>query len=273
MLSAKLRDTSSMHDAQKDPEGSPLAGTWPLWNALYPLRERRGGYGFHIAVLFFVGFLGLAGYHSTLLYNNARDLTAWNPESAWDTAVPAMPWTVYIYLTLYFYFPIPAFLADRSDRGCREMAILGQGMLLLFALSCSVFMISPAEVTVRLQMEELMPMMGPALESIFSIIYDVDRAWNSWPSLHVSESLLVVLFVQRWTEIRAEEFPRRKLWMCAFWIAWVLLSLSIITTKQHFIWDMVTGGLLGWALWKLYILPRLDRRLRSEHQVSVATSS
>ena len=70
-------------------------------------------------------------------------------------------------------------------------------------------------------------------------------------------------------EVAGVQFDR----MGAFWIAWVLLSLSIITTKQHFIWDMVTGGLLGWALWKLYILPRLDRRLRSEHQVSVATSS
>jgi len=146
-------------------------------------------------------------------------------------------------------------------------------MLLLFALSFSVFMLFPAEVTVRTQMEALMPSMTPLLESIFSVMYDIDRVWNSWPSLHVSESLLIVLFVQRWLEIRAEEFPRRKLWMSAFWIAWILLSVSIITTKQHFIWDMITGGLLGWALWKLYILPRLDQRIRTERRVSVATSS
>ena len=261
-----------MSEAQKDPD-SPLSGTWPIWSPLYRLREHRDGYGFHIAVLFLVGVLGLAGYHSTLFFCNARELTVWNPESAWDSTIPALPWTVYIYLTLYFYFPIPAFLADRSERGCRELAILGQGMLLLFALSCSVFMLSPAEVTIRPQMEALMPSMSPLLESIFSIIYDIDRAWNSWPSLHVSESLIIVLFSQRWLELRAEEFPRRKLWMGAFWIAWVLLSLSIITTKQHFIWDMVTGGLLGWALWKLYILPRLDQRLRAEPRVSVAPSS
>ena len=262
-----------MSEAQKDPEEFPLSGTWPLWSPLYRLRGHRAGYGFHIAVLLFVGVLGLAGYHSTLLFCNERGLTAWNPESTWDSAIPALPWTVYIYLTLYFYFPIPAFIADRSPRGCRELAILGQGMLLLFALSFSVFMLFPAEVTVRTQMEALMPSMTPLLESIFSVMYDIDRVWNSWPSLHVSESLLIVLFVQRWLEIRAEEFPRRKLWMSAFWIAWVLLSLSIITTKQHFIWDMVTGGLLGWALWKFYILPRLDQRIRTEPRVSVATSS
>lgn len=261
-----------MSEAQKDPY-SPLSGTWPLWSPLYRLREYRDGYGFHIAVLFLVGILGLAGYHSTLLFSNERGLTAWSPENAWDSMVPALPWTVYIYLTLYFYFPIPAFLADRSERGCRELAILGQGMLLLFALSFGVFILFPAEVTVRTQMEALMPSMTPLLESIFSIMYDIDRAWNSWPSLHVSESLLIVLFVQRWLEIRAEEFPRRKLWMGAFWIAWALLSLSIITTKQHFIWDMVTGGLLGWALWKLYILPRLEQRIRTERRVSVATST
>jgi membrane-associated phospholipid phosphatase len=262
-----------MSEAQKDPEESPLSGTWPLWSPLYRLREHRNGYGFHIAVLFFVGVLGLAGYHSTLLFCNERGLTAWNPESTWDSAIPALPWTVYIYLTLYFYFPIPAFIADRSPRGCRELAILGQGMLLLFALSFSVFMLFPAEVTVRTQMEALMPSMTPLLESIFSVMYDIDRVWNSWPSLHVSESLLIVLFVQRWLEIRAEEFPRRKLWMSAFWIAWILLSVSIITTKQHFIWDMITGGLLGWALWKLYILPRLDQRIRTERRASLATTA
>lgn len=37
--------------------------------------------------------------------------------------------------------------------------------------------------------------------------------------------------------------------MYLLWPAWLGLSISVLTTKQHFIWDAITGTLLGLAIW------------------------
>lgn len=249
------------------------SGVWRLWSPLYLLRERCDGYGFHLGVMTVLSLLGLAGYHSTLLFSEERGVTAWDPTSLWDATVPPMPWSILVYLTLYLYFPLPILLSERNQRGRRELALLGQGMILLFLISYAFFVFMPAEVGVRTQMEQLVPSMHPRLASLFEIVYFFDRPWNSWPSLHVSESLLIVLFVRRWLNIRADEFPRRRLWVAGLWIAWVSLSFSILTTKQHFIWDLVTGGLLGALIWWSYILRRLEQRLTTREASQAPTSA
>jgi hypothetical protein len=262
-----------MTDDNCDYEDLHAGGAWRLWSPLYSLRDHLRGYGFHFAVMIIISTAGILGYHSTLLFADGRGVTTWDPTSTWDTALPAMPWTVLVYLTLYLYLPLPILSAGRSNRGRRELAILGQGMLLLFLISYAFFVFMPAEVSVRTQMEALVPTMHPQLGRIFEIVYLIDRPWNSWPSLHVSQSLLIALFVQRWLTLRAAELPLHRFSSCAMWIAWIVLSLSILTTKQHFIWDMLSGGLLGALIWWSYILPRFEQRATSRQTSSVPSSA
>ncbi len=233
------------------------AGVWRIWAPLYRIRERCNGYAFHVALLISISFVGLAGYHWSNLLAEERGLTVWDPTSEWDTTVPPLPWSILIYLTLYFYYPLPFLVAGRTQRGRNELALVAQGTILLFLFSYGFFLLVPAEVVVRTQMEHLVPSMHPRLADLYDLVYFIDRPWNSWPSLHVSASLLIVLFVQRWLSIRAAEFRRRRLYTATIWVAWLALSLSVVTTKQHFIWDMVSGAGIGALLWWAYMLPRL----------------
>jgi len=262
-----------MTDTRHEFDSIHATGAWKIWRPFYHRHERWNGYAFHILLMAILSIVGLAGYESTLLFSAERGVTAWDPTSQWDTTVPPLPWSIFIYLTLYLYFPLPILLAERTQRGRRELAFLAQGMILLFLTSYAFFLLMPAEVGVRTQMEQLVPSMHPRLANLFDVVYYFDRPWNSWPSLHVSESLLIVLFTQRWLGIRAEEFPNRSPWMAGLWIAWVALSLSILTTKQHFIWDMVSGAGLGALIWWYYILPKLEQRTASPQAASVATSA
>ena len=43
------------------------------------------------------------------------------------------------------------------------------------------------------------------------------------------------------------------------WVDWAALSMSILTTKQHYLWDMFTGGALGLALWYWHTKPVIDQ--------------
>lgn len=226
---------------------------------MYRLAERWNGFGFHLVLLGALCVVALVGYDSTLRFADHRGFTAWDPTSPWDDVVPALPWTILIYLTLYFYFPLPLLVADRTRRGRCEFALFIQGMLLLFGISFGCFLLLPAEIVVRTEMEQLVPSMGPAIASLYGLLYELDRPWNAWPSLHVSESLMLVLFVQRCLTNRATDFPRRKFYLTVVWIGWLTLALSILTTRQHFVWDLVSGTLLGTLLWRVYVVPRFRR--------------
>jgi membrane-associated phospholipid phosphatase len=134
-------------------------------------------------------------------------------------------------------------------------------MVLLFLVSYGVFLTLPVEIVVRAQMEELVPSMSSPFAELFQLVYLLDRPWNAWPSLHVSGSLLIVLFIDYCWSVKEVVSTRQVCLRVTLWLAWVALALSILTTKQHFLWDMVSGALLGVLAWRWYVGPRLHRSL------------
>ena len=117
----------------------------------------------------------------------------------------------------------------------------------------------PAETHVRAEMEELVEAGGFPTLGLYELLYMVDRPWNAWPSLHVSESLLLTLHIQRCLQARATRGRFTKACLAAIWTGWVLLSLSVLTTRQHFVWDLISGAGLGALLWVVYVRPRCRR--------------
>jgi membrane-associated phospholipid phosphatase len=68
-------------------------------------------------------------------------------------------------------------------------------------------------------------------------IYANDKDYNAFPSAHIYVTTLVVCFYNIW-------FKKQR-WL---WIVWlVIVSLSTLFTRQHYILDPIGGILLGWT--------------------------
>jgi hypothetical protein len=241
---------------------SALRRPWPAWRPVWERRERLGG-----ELVTVVGFLAIAlvngvGYPLLARVMQAHGVTVWDPTTALDAWIPALPWTVLLYSTMYLYYPVGVGCAPRSDEGRTELCLHVQGQLLLALISYAVFVLLPAEIHLNAVMQEQLAHEPAWLQRIYEALYAVDRPWNAWPSLHVSQSLFVLLCVLRWMQLdlpgRRPWLPRgraRRILVPALWIAWCAMALSILTTKQHFVWDGLTGALLALGIWRFYFLP------------------
>jgi len=89
-------------------------------------------------------------------------------------------------------------------------------------------------------------------------LYELDPPYNCFPSLHVAHS-----FVSALTCYRVNRGVGIAGAICA-----VLVGISTLFTKQHYILDVIAGILLAWAAYAIFLrryprseVPDLERRL------------
>ena len=227
-----------------------IPGIWKIWNFT---KSRKSNVGFLLSMAA-IDVAILAPFYVIINHlMSMRGTTVFDPVTSIDLAIPFMAWTVVIYLSLfYLFYPLPLISMPNSQRGRNEALILSQSMILLFVISNTWFVLFPAEVHLRTQAVDGADTMHPFFLSMYEGLWSIDEPYSAWPSLHVSSALLFTLFAIRWWK----DWPVRQ-WAIGIW--WVLMSLSILTTKQHFILDLITGMLVMWPIWKWYIQPALDR--------------
>jgi membrane-associated phospholipid phosphatase len=157
------------------------------------------------------------------------------PMTAIDRAVPFMPWTGWIYATV-FPFPLLAVALVDDDRGVRTTLASFIGVTtVLFA----IFLAYPT-VYPRPELSG-----GGFLALPLALIYRLDLPRNCLPSGHVTAAFLTAFSVRQCR-------PRLGA-VLIFWAA--VISISTLTTKQHYFWDVVAGVLLstaGYAAAHLY---------------------
>jgi membrane-associated phospholipid phosphatase len=148
-----------------------------------------------------------------------------------DFAFPFMPWTGWIYATVYVMPLLPTiFVSERNE-------ILG--MLWAFIIGATVcftvFLIYPTTFP-----RPVLEHTGLATLPLY-LFHQVDTPQNCLPSGHVTFSFLSAFFMYRVN-------PK---WG-AYLILWaVLIAISTLTTKQHYLWDVVTGYLLARVSYKI----------------------
>ena len=223
---------------------------WPIWK--FPL-SRGSRLGFLLSMAAIDLLICAPTYLIPNHFMGWQGTTVLDPTTSLDLAIPFMAWTIVIYLSLfYFFYPLPLISTPGDKRGRYEALIMSQSMIVLFVISNIWFLICPAEIHIRSQALDNVDTMHPVFLAMFEGLWFMDEPYNAWPSLHVSSAGLFTFFAIRWWKGK----PMRQ-WAVGIW--WILMSLSILTTKQHFMLDMITGALILVPLRKWQIQPSLTR--------------
>lgn len=146
-----------------------------------------------------------------------------------DLAIPFLPNTVWIYISEYVFF-VAVYIT------CRDMINLNKyfySFLILQVISVLIFCVWPTTYP-----RDLFPLphdLNQLTYFAFSSLRSADTPANCCPSLHVSSvylSAFIFLNDQR------KKFPFFFLWGTA-------IAISTLTTKQHYLVDVVTGFMMA----------------------------
>jgi hypothetical protein len=150
------------------------------------------------------------------------------PLTALDRALPFWPWTSGPYLLLLFSdLLLPSLLIDRA----------------LFRRVVVAMLLS---MTINLVLWALIPTVYPRPAAppsttwgagLYNALMGLDTPANCFPSAHISLPTVTCWGVTR-------QYPRAA---AGVWVGFAVLSLSILTTKQHYVADLL-GGLVSGAL-------------------------
>lgn len=221
---------------------------WAIWTPHWDARGSIKIFWYTLIVLIVAMALPYTIINQIMGY---FDRSVMDPIMPIDSMVPFVGWTFIIYLTLYFYYPAAAWFGRENDPKIREMFAFYQALFVMTWIVNIIFIIFPTEVYIRDQI----PADVRAGEGFWGfwfgdLMHNTDMPYNAWPSLHVVQSLLIVLLLRRWGTISG--------WKEVFvWIAWIGLCISVMTTKQHFFWDLITGIATGLACWYWMCIPAM----------------
>jgi membrane-associated phospholipid phosphatase len=169
--------------------------------------------------------LALAYTLFSVLYLGAAALPLAPPTtlspSAFDDAIPRLPWTVWVYLSQFPFLGFVYWQACGTVAWARNL----RAMLAATVASVSVFVLWPTRIAQGTIDADA------ATTLAFGVLYGTDPATNCVPSLHVSLALLGAAGF--WPE------RSRLAGACLGWAA--LIAVSTLTTKQHYGVDVVAG--------------------------------
>ncbi len=178
--------------------------------------------------------------------------TAFDPKLPLDSFIPYVPMMNIAYFSFYIYYVLIPLFA-RTDLHHKCAIIFSQRLFVVTLPVFLMFLFLPVEVDLRSEVEG-----EDILTRLLSLIHGVDQPYNAWPSLHVGHSLCVVLSVPLVYNIN-------KFAHAALWIAWLLLSISTMTTQQHYLFDVITGILFALIVHYKFIRPVVTKCIEGEY--------
>ena len=193
-------------------------------------------------------FATTACYFCVAGLSAVRGITVFDPAQLFvvgghslDSRIPYLPWTLVVYRWSYgLFFLLPVLTYPKTESGALELSKLYRGLVMITLAACVVFILCPAEITRRVAADY----QGGSTfnHEMIQLLHKLDLPFNTWPCMHVALPGLVTLVVTRWLE--------RRRWVVLLWVCWAAMSISTLTVKQHFIWDVITGALLALAYWQ-----------------------
>lgn len=181
------------------------------------------------------------------------------PEVALDRWLPLLPSWALVYGALYLFLILLPVLVLQQDELIRRTV---RAYLAVWIVSFVSFLLYP---TVAPRPDELLGD-GFAVWGL-RFLYGADAPYNCFPSLHVAHS-----FVSALACYRVNRGLGRFALVCA-----VLVAVSTLLIKQHYVVDVVVGAVLAWVAYLAFLrgfprtkIPEFDRRVAPALAVCVA---
>ena len=223
-----------------------------FWGKTWARREMMNGNLFPLEV-FLLGIIFIAVPYfgsNNIAHLYLNDAFSVFPENSYDRSDPVINWMIIPYAALYLFYPATLILAPKDDKGRLELVSAMQ-MLILATLFCVIFfLLFPAEVDMRDAID--WDSMNGIETILFEFIHTSDKPWNAWPSLHIVHSYCLARMMTHWLNNNYSETKWAKPFLVLLWIEWSLLCISILTTKQHYMFDLFSGMFVGYAAWRVF---------------------
>lgn len=156
--------------------------------------------------------------------------------SQFEESIPFLPWTIWIYIGLYPAYLTWALLSYKDEI---EMNKTLYGFATIGLLSCIIFILYPVSYP-----RDLFPLSQESslTNKIFAMTRAIDKPSNCLPSLHVG---LCFLFAYGFYNENKTKF-----WVSIF--CSTLIAISTLTTKQHYIVDILASLLLSTGIYLFF---------------------
>jgi membrane-associated phospholipid phosphatase len=171
---------------------------------------------------------------------------------AWERAIPFVEWTIVPYLSIVVFFVASFFAGQRHDNYRAQLNIHVTRLALVLAISLVCFALAPLRYTFE----------RPATTGLTGLLFDAlhtfDMPYNRAPSLHIS--VLVLL----WVRFAGCAFGLLRI---ALSVWFTLIGVSVLTTYQHHVIDVLGGVVTGGVgLWVSGPLMNIARQARQSAQ-------
>ncbi|HEX9444751.1 MAG TPA: phosphatase PAP2 family protein [Candidatus Binatia bacterium] len=150
-----------------------------------------------------------------------------------DDWIPYRPRWVWIYS--FLYYPVILYV-NWTVRSPGQFTRIAGSFILLLIFQMAFFVAFP--VATPESWREKNARRGRS-ERFLALIQRFDSSANCFPSMHVSVATLTALYLHPRLGVGAALFP-------------VLIGLSTLFTKQHYLLDVPAGAALGWATFKIF---------------------
>ena len=160
--------------------------------------------------------------------------------TAIDDYIPFWPSWVWIYSGLYYPIIVALVFLQPDFRAYNYTAF---SFLILLAMQFLVFLLLPTRVPDHWR--EFDPKQSMA-HRFLGFVQSYDQLSNSLPSMHVSVATLTAIHLYLGVEPLVGPS-----WASLSYAFPLLISLSAVFTKQHYVIDLPPGVAFGWLAWRI----------------------
>ena len=174
-----------------------------------------------------------------------RDVSVGSIEIWLDREIPYSEWSIWFYIAYYLYIPALAWLGAAAHRR-EEALVFFQRFVVISWIPYMIFIFLPIEVTLRDQV-----VYGDGFYRWFMTdLHSADPPFNSWPSLHVFQSFMMLLAARAWLMKDGRWTPTVA---TAGWLTTALIWYSTVGIKQHYLLDIFSGLVFTATMWHLWV--------------------